>query len=395
MLKHSHFSIQKQIYERIAYLGTVSKAELLEFFSITSSSMTRILEDLLSQKLIMVSGLGTSTGGRKPILFQTNPDYGYLIGLDISRLSSSLGLFDLHLKPLSTVRWEMDRSLTPERLLELVADAARQMLADHHIAHEQVLGMGVGAVGPLDPAQGMMLQPEYFPSEAWNQVPVSRLLQEKLHFPVQLDNGANTALLAEYWALRNEACKNMLYVHSGVNIRSAIMTGGQILRGAADTEGAVGQMIIQTGGQRLRGKGNYGSLETYVSIPSLEERAQSQLKIGRESLLSAVPPERVTFPALVQALEENDPLVKELFIETATYLGVGLANMINTVHPEYVILGGALMNANPLVYDTAIQVARKNIYTYPRYNPVFSPGILREEAVLTGAALQILQGWEW
>lgn len=394
MLKHSHFSIQKRIYDRIAYLGTVSKAELLEFFSITSSSMTRILEEMLSQKLILVSGLGTSTGGRKPILFQTNPNYGYLLGLDISRISSSLGLFDLQLNPLSTVRWEMDRSLTPERLIELVVSETRQMLADHHIAHEQLLGMGVGAVGPLDPAQGMMLQPEYFPSDAWNHVPISRLLEEKLHLPVKLDNGANTALLAEYWALRNEDCKNMLYVHAGMNIRSSIMTGGQIVRGAADTEGAVGHMIIQTGGQRLRDKGNYGSLEAYVSIPSLEERVQSQLKIGRESILSAIPPEHVTFSALVQALEAKDPLVKELFIETATYLGVGLANMINTVHPEYIILGGALINADPLVYDTAIQVARKNIYSYPRYNPVFSPGILREEGVLTGAALQILQSWE-
>lgn len=394
MLKHSHFSLQKQIYDRIAYLGTVSKAELLESFSITSSSMTRILDEMLSQKLIMVSGLGTSTGGRKPILFQTNPNYGYLLGLDISRISSSLGLFDLHLNPLSTVRWEMDKSLTPERLIELVVSGTRQMLAGHQIAHEQILGMGVGAVGPLDPVQGMMLQPEYFPSDAWMNVPVSRLLEERLNLPVQLDNGANTALLAEYWALRNETCKNMLYVHAGMNIRSSIMTGGQILRGAADTEGAIGQMIIQTGGRRLRDKGNYGALEAYVSIPSLEERVQSQLKIGRESILSAIPPEQVTFNSLVHALEEKDPLVKELFIETASYLGVGLANLINTVHPEYVILGGALINADPLVYDTAIQVARKNVYRSPQYDPVFSPGILREEGVLTGAALQILQSWE-
>ncbi|WP_149096526.1 ROK family protein [Paenibacillus terrae] len=394
MLNHSHFSIKKQIYDRITYLGTASKAELLDYFSITSSSMTRILEDMLVQKRIVVSGLGTSTGGRKPILFQTNPDYGYLLGLEISRISSSLGLFDLHLNPLSSVRWEMDRSLTPELLVKLVINETNKMLGDHHIAQEKILGMGIGAVGPLDPKKGIILQPEHFPSADWNNVPICKLLEKGLKIPTKLDNGANTALLAEHWALRNEACEHMLYVHAGVSIRSSIMSEGQILRGAADTEGAIGQMIIQTGGRRLRDKGNYGSLEAYVSVPSLEERAQSQLKIGRESSLSNIAPECVTFSSLVKALEQKDPLVRELFTETASYLGIGIANLINTVHPEYVILGGALINADPIVYDTATQIAKKNIYHYPHYNPIFSTGVYGEDGVVTGAALQILQNWD-
>jgi len=394
MLKRSHSSIHKQIYDRIAYLGTVSKADLLEYFTITSSSMTRILEDMLDQKKIVVSGLGSSTGGRKPILFQTNPSYGYLLGLDISRISSSLGLYDLHLQPLALSRWKMDRDLTPERFVELVAQETQAMLEKHQIAAEQVLGLGIGAVGPLDPKQGIILQPDFFPSEAWNNVPICRMLEEQLHIKAQLDNGANTALLAEHWALRDDTCEHMLYVHSGVNIRSAIMSGGKILRGAADTEGAIGQMIIQTGGKRLRDKGNYGALEAYVSVPSLEERVSAQLKIGRESVLSGLPPEQIHFAALAEALEQNDALVKELFTETASYLGIGLANLINTVHPEYVILGGALVNAHPLVYETAIQIARKNIYHYPEYDPVFSQGELRDEGVVTGAALMILQEWD-
>lgn len=62
MLNHSHFSVKKQIYDRIAYLGVVSKADLIKHFSIASSSMTRLLEDMLEQKLILISGHGTSTG---------------------------------------------------------------------------------------------------------------------------------------------------------------------------------------------------------------------------------------------------------------------------------------------------------------------------------------------
>ncbi|WP_150275822.1 ROK family protein [Paenibacillus tepidiphilus] len=390
----SNHSLKKHVYERIAHSGTASKADLLEYFPITSSSMTRVLEELLEQQLILVSGLGTSTGGRKPILFQTNPHYRYVLGLEISRLRSSLGLFDLHLNPLSAVRWEMDQSLTPERLVELVGNAVQEMLHNQQITAGQILGLGVGAVGPLDAQAGIILQHELFPSDAWSNVPICRMLEQRLQLPVKLDSGANTALLAEHWALRDDACKNVLYVHAGVNIRSSIMSGGQLVRGTANTEGAIGQIIIQSGGRRLGFKGNYGALEAYVSLPSLEERVQSQLRMGRESSLSALPPEHVHFPALVEALAQQDALVREIFLETASYLGIGLANIINTVHPEYIIVDGALVNADPIVYQTAVQIARKNIYQYPDYNPVFSPGILGEESPMTGAALQILRSWE-
>ncbi|MEC0184825.1 ROK family protein [Paenibacillus peoriae] len=394
MITHSNPSIKKQVYDRISYLGTVSKADLLNHFSLTSSSMTRLLEEMTSQGLIIVSGLGSSRGGRKPILFQTNSKYRYLFGLEISRIYSTLGLYDMHLNTLSLSRWKMDNNMTPELLVDHVAKGAREFLAKHEISPGDVLGMGIGAVGPLDQKNGMILEPEFFPSSAWNNVPICKMLTEQLQIPTKLDNGANTALIGEHWALRTENIQHALYVHAGVNIRSAVMSGGQILRGAVDTEGAVGQMIIHANGPRLRDKGNYGALEAFVSVPALEERVRTQLKIGRSSLLSTISPDRVNFATLVDALAQGEPLVTEQFTETAAYLGIGLANLINTLQPEYVILGGPLVSAHPLVFDTALEIAKKNTYHYPEYSPIFTQGLLTDEAVATGAAVMMLQEWE-
>lgn len=393
MITHSNPSIKKQVYDRISYLGTVSKADLLNHFSLTSSSMTRLLEEMTSQGLIIVSGLGSSTGGRKPILFRTNPKYRYLFGLEISRIYSTLGLYDMHFNTLSLIRWKMDNLMTPELLVERVTKAAQDFLATHGISASDVLGMGIGAVGPLDQKKGIILEPEFFPAPAWRDIPICEMLSERLEIPAKLDNGANTALIGEHWALRGENIQHALYVHAGFNIRSAVMSSGQILRGAADTEGAVGQMIIQADGPRLRGKGNYGALEAFVSVPALEERVRTQLKIGRDSMLSGTSPECVNFETLVEALSQDDSLVKEQFTETAAYLGIGLANLINTLHPEYVILGGPLISAHPLVFDTALDIARKNTYHYPEYSPIFTQGVLLEEAVATGAAVMMLQEW--
>ncbi len=394
MITHSAPSIKKQVYDRIFEHGTVSKADLLQHFAVASSSLTRLLEDMISQGLIIVSGFGSSTGGRKPVLFQTNPGHRYLLGLEISRLYSKLGLYDLHLKTLSLTRWEMDAGMTPERLVDLVGKAADAFMAKEGISSQQVLGIGVGAVGPLDQKNGVILEPELFPSPSWKNVPVCEMLTSRLGIPAKLDNGANTALIGEHWAFRGENVEHALYVHAGANIRSGLMSGGKIIRGAVDTEGAVGQMFIRTEGPRLRDKGNYGALEAFVSVPSLEERVRSQLSSGRSSLLSALLPERVNFTVLVDALSQGDPLVKEQFTETARYLGIGLANLINTFHPEYVILGGPLVSADPLVFQTAVEVAKKNTYRYPEYSPVFTQGALTDEAVATGAAIMLLHEWE-
>ncbi|WP_410769638.1 ROK family protein [Fontibacillus sp. BL9] len=394
MMPHSNSSIKKQVYDRISYLGTVSKADLLTHFSLTSSSMTRLLDEMSSQGLIVVSGLGSSTGGRKPILFQTNPKYRYIFGLEISRIYSTLGLYDMHLNTISMTRWKMDSTMTPERLVAHVTNGARGFLTEHGITTSDVLGIGIGAVGPLDQKKGIILEPELFPAPSWTNVPICEMLGESLGIPAKLDNGANTALIGEHWALRTENIQHALYVHAGVTIRSAMMSGGQILQGAVDTEGAVGQMIIQANGPRLRGKGNYGALEAFVSVPSLEERVRTQLKIGRSSLLSGLSPEQVNFATLVDALSKGDSLVTEQFKETAAYLGIGLANLINALHPEYVILGGPLVSAHHLVYDISLEIAKKNTYHYPEYSPVFTQGVLTDEAVATGAAIMMLQEWE-
>ncbi|GJM75866.1 hypothetical protein HMSSN036_80820 [Paenibacillus macerans] len=180
MITHSNPSIKKQVYDRISYLGTVSKADLLNHFSLTSSSMTRLLEEMTSQGLIIVSGLGNSTGGRKPILFQTNPTYRYLFGLEISRIYSTLGLYDMHINTLSLTRWKMDEQMTPELFVDHVVNSAREFLTKHGISPGDVLGMGIGAVGPLDQRKGIILEPEFFPASSWNNVPICEMLTERL-----------------------------------------------------------------------------------------------------------------------------------------------------------------------------------------------------------------------
>ncbi|RCW42283.1 ROK family protein [Paenibacillus prosopidis] len=387
-------TIKKQVFDRIIRSGLVSKAELMKRLTVTSTSLTRILEELLTDGLILASELGRSTGGRKPILYRVNPSHRAVFGLEISRFSSSIGLYDLNLKPLAFERWKMDDQMTPERLIGKITVLAERMLNDCHIEREKVIGIGIGAVGPLSREDGIMLKPRYFPAEGWSNVAICESLEQSLGLPALLDNGANTAIIGEHWALRTEEVEHMLYVHAGVGLRTAMMSGGQIVRGAVDMEGSFGQMIIQTDGPRLGDEGNYGALEAMVSIPALEKKIRSQLTMGKSSTLIALPAEDIRFDALQDAFAKGDSFVTEQFMQTATYLGIGIANLINILHPEAVILGGPLVNVDKKIYDTVIEVARSNIYYSPQYEPRFSQGQLTEDAVTAGAAVMLLQEWD-
>ncbi|WP_201002650.1 ROK family protein [Paenibacillus glycanilyticus] len=387
------------VYTYIAQRGVVSRAELIKEFSMPSSSMTRLLDELIEGNKLREHGRGSSTGGRRPILYETNPTYGYLFGLEISRIYSSIGLYDMHMNRMSAIRWKMDESMTPDVFLARVQEAVHRFLHEHGLQPSSIIGMGVGAVGPLDRERGLILDPVYFPAQGWHNLPICELLEERLGFPVLLDNGANTALVGEHWALRSEYYQHMLYVHVGAGLRSAVMSNGQLVYGATDMEGAIGRMIIQAGDLSQPGSTINGSLESFVSVHAIENEVRElalagALTHGREvrgSGSDGSNGEIWSFEKLLHALSAGDIMVQEKFKQAAAYLGIGLANLINVLHPEKVILGGALLNAHECVFETAVEVARSHTYYYPQYKPLFSKGLLKEEAVAAGAAVMVLK----
>jgi predicted NBD/HSP70 family sugar kinase len=383
----------KEIYEFIRRQGTVSKIDLLDKSGMTVSTLTRLVEELTSQGLVLESGFGASTGGRRPTLFQINGTYAYVFGVEISRTLSRLVLVDLDMNKLDDRSWTMTPEMIPEKLCGLIADEAQQMMERHHLFAASILGMGIGAVGPLDRLSGVILEPLYFPAPGWRNVAICDMIRERLDIPVLLDNGANTAILAESWVSRAQSYQHLLYVHAGIGLRSAMVSEGKVIYGAVDMEGSVGQMIIQTDGMPYRNaNGNYGALESYASIYALERAAKAGVKQGRSTILQqwVEDAEQLTYSDILEALKKNDPFVIEIVQEAATYFGIGLANLLNILHPEKVLLGGPLLAGSELFFQTATQVAVRKAYYYPTYQVVFSRGSLGEEALAIGAAVMVM-----
>jgi predicted NBD/HSP70 family sugar kinase len=361
---------KQAVFEAIARSVKLSKLELHRSFSLTGSSMARVLDELIAHGLIRENGYGPSTGGRRPILYELNPEYGYLLGLEVSRTYSAIGLFDMALQPLASHKWNMDESMDPGALTTAVKRWIGRAISRLSIPREKLIGLGIGSVGPLDRDSGMLLNTNHFHAQGWKNIPLRSMMEEALGIKVVLESGASAALIGEHWSLKEEMPDHMLYVHVGAGIRSAMMSDGRIVRGAADMEESIGGMIIQSSGPTSDSPETFGILKDFVTLKALE---------------------KADFPTLLQSLKNNDPHIERLFMQSATYLGIGLANIINMVHPEKIILGGPLVHSSSRYYETAIATAVSHIYSDSGYRPRFSQGRLKEQAVAAGAAVIMLK----
>lgn len=331
----------KLIFNFIFKYRSLTKQQLKVKSGLTGTTLTRVLDDLIAQHVIISEQFAESTGGRRPLLYRINPRYGYVLGLDISRAYSRLVLCDFQMRNIASYRWEMDEKMTPARLIAEVVHEANEMLVRHRIAKDKVIGCGIGAVGPLDREQGLIINPHHFKAQGWENVPICEQITQQLGVSAIVDNGANTAILGEYWLEEDDRLEHLLYVHAGIGIRSAMIVGGKLVYGAVDMEGSVGQMIIQCD----------------ISDVQLAQHSGSW-----------------------EALSKQSP----------TYFGVGLANLLNILHPQKVILGGPLIMNDELYYERAIHIAINHFsYAHP-YDIAFEKSKLGDEGVAIGAAVMLM-----
>lgn len=381
----------KYLYSLIYKNGPVSKSALLELAGMKPSTCARLTEELLLHGLIVESGLGESSGGRKPLMYSIKADFSCVIGVDLSRLHVKIVLMDLSLAVKDEARLPVESDSTPDLIIRFIQDSIENMLHKHQIDLARILGIGIGAVGPLDRKQGVIINPLHFPGTKWENIPIVRMLQDRFPTLVMLDNGANTAVLGEYWSGLWKEVDSVVYNLTGIGIRCGVLTNGQVVRGPVDMEGTYGHMVVDLHGRKCS-CGQYGCLEAYCTIPAIRDEIVRSLKRRKASLLNkhVTDAEQIDFHDIAWAVANNDTLCCEVVKDAAYHYGIGLSNLLYLIHPEVIILGGTLVTEMDLFYQVATQTARQRASVVPGYQVTFSRGVLGENAVAVGAGCMVM-----
>lgn len=244
-----------------------------------------------------------------------------------------------------------------DRLIALAQRTIEQTRRDHRNA--EFVGVGVGAPGPLDTRRGIVL---LTPNLGWVNMPLRQIIHDRLNLPASLDNDANCATLGEWWMGAARGTRNAIGITIGTGIGGGIIIDGKLYHGASDCAGEIGHTTIDTEGRRCK-CGNYGCLEAYASGPNIALRACEELKAGAESRLPTYVGgdlKKITAQTVYQAAHDGDKLAMEVVNDTAKFLGIGIANLLNIFNPEVVVVcGGVTLAGDHLFTPLRREVARR------------------------------------
>jgi predicted NBD/HSP70 family sugar kinase len=359
-----------------------SRQDLSAATGLSPASVTNVVRDLLDEGIVTEAGSQDSDGGRPRVLLDVDPGYGFVAGVDVGETRVRVGLFDLTLAERAKAEYPLDPAEHgADVVARAIADGLRAVLADAGIDPEAVLGVGIGVPGIVEQGSEAVVHGQTF---QWDAVPLERLLRAYTDLPLHFENCAKTTGQAELWFGAGRGVRSAVVALIGSGVGASLISGGSIYRGATSSAGEWGHTTIVADGRRCR-CGSSGCLEAYVGAEAILDR------FGGATPPNAAPgnapdDEESALAALVAAAESS-PTAAALLAQTAEYLGLGIANLINLFNPERVIvcgwagllLGGRLL---PAIRESA----GRHSLRHPFAATSIELGVLGPDEAVLGAA---------
>lgn len=274
----------------------------------------------------------------------------------------------------------------PDSVVAAVAATTARVLPAAGLSNDDVVGIGVGAPGPLNPDTGMVFEPPNL--KGWHDVPFGTLLTTSVGMPAFLENDADAAALGEWKFGAGRGVDDLVYITVSTGIGGGIIIRGELLQGVSGTAGEVGHMTIDVNGPRCV-CGNTGCLEVLAAGPAIARSAQAAVRAGATTtLLERAGGELsgITARVVAEAAAAGDEVAAEVFHRAATYVGVGVANLLNLLNPALVIIGGGVSRAGDLLMGPVRATARARAFERPARDAQIVLTQLGDDVGAVGAA---------
>ena len=249
-------------------------------------------------------------------------------------------------------------------------------------------GIGIGVPGPVDPWTGVVLQAPNLPG--WRDVPIRDIVQSAFGVPVEVGNDANLAALGEHMYGAGIGVANLIYVTISTGIGGGIIADGKLLLGAKGLAGEFGHQTLVPDGP-LCGCGNRGCLEALGSGTAIARMAREAVARGQGQKLLELAQgsvEALDARIVASAARAGDAVAQDILRCAATYVGIGLANVVNILNPELIVLGGGVTRMGELLFDPVREVIAQRAMPAMRAVRIV-PAALGGDVVLFGAVALI------
>lgn len=318
---------------------------------------------------------------------ETSNKQEYFVGVDLGGTKILAGVFDAQLKCICRIKMSTKPERGPQAVIERITRCVQETVDECDLDMKQVRGLGIGAPAAVDPESGRVI---FAPNLKWEDVPLAKTLEKQLGVPVFAGNDCNLCALGVYETELQPKPRNMVGIFLGTGIGAGLIIEGKMYSGFNRTAGEIGHMVLQVGGPKC-GCGNKGCFEALASRTAIFRQIQSAVKEGQKTVLTEMLGDNLNdlrSGDLRKAIKRGDKFVERIIEEAAEYTGIAVANVINLINPEVVVLGGGVIDA---LEDEMMAILVETAHDYAL--PGTDKGIeiiaskLGDDAGITGAAV--------
>ena len=336
---------KKKILSLLHTNGYMSATELAKFLKISLPTSIVLLNDLISSGYLKNTGVGESSGGRKPSLYGLSEDVLYVIACDFARYSANMAIFDCYNK-FATPVTQIDTNIDDPQLVGKLYAAAMKLMADHGIPETKVFGLGVDMPGLINSKAGI----NYTIKDKKHQN-IGRDLKQKFNKPVYIDNDARMHAYGEFHFGAAKSYKDAIIIHWSWGLGLGIFVNGQLYSGKNGFAGEFSHIpMVENGELCICGK--RGCLETIASSNTIMKRVAQGFEDKEVSALInqfAAHPEKVTPEDVILSARMGDEFCIAILNEIGKSMGKGLSYIIQLLNPEVIVLSGPLSKAKQYV----------------------------------------------
>lgn len=370
--------------------GSLSRADIAKLTGLTPASVSNITKLLIESDYLIERGVGESSGGRPPIILEINIKARYIVGVSIGVGSIEVVLTDLGAEIVLKRSVFIGKNNTREEFVfTYLVNLINEVIEISGVDKNKIVGIGIAMHGMVNPFLGIS---QYSPYYNWENVNIKSMLEEKLKYPVFVDNDVRAIAIGESLFGAAKRIDNFVEINISNGIGAGIIIDNKPYYGIDYSAGEIGHIVVEQDGT-LCNCGNYGCLESVASNRSIERKIIRSMKQGIKSSISnnIKDIEKITIKDISIAASNGDELAIDVLKETARYIGVGISALVNILNPRVIVLVGDIFEYDKIMLETLREVVKKRGLRISRDNLKIFKSDLGENAAVIGAATLVIQ----
>lgn len=267
-----------------------------------------------------------------------------------------------------------------------IIDALAQVAERWGCNELPVVAVSIMVPGAVDCAKAVVVQAPNLPSLV--NFPLKAKLEQRLGWPSYLENDANAAVVGEMWQGAARGCRNVMSVTLGTGVGGGVIIDGKLWRGSHGSAGEIGHTTVDPFSGLKCKCGNIGCLELFASATAIVRMTREMLSSFPDTSLRS---DDLTAEMVYDAGQTGDELALAVFKRMGMYLGIGLANLINLIDPQIIVITGGVVNGWDLFSGEMYRQVKERAFRTTAQQVKMARAECGDNAGLLGAARLALQ----